>query len=279
LRFSSFGLMNPEVQQVPEMCAFRLEHTLKYLLGMADKVSSAGIPSGIPSSADAPPAGGPRKPSKWQWLVVGMVLLVLALPALMHFFPGGTSGGAPANPLQLSYLKFQEKKYQESIDAANEYLKTVPNSAEAWNNIAVSHLMLGRYDEALRDAATALRLDPNSQLARNNLRWIVTERAKARGGNDVPTASAGVSKSAVLLNLSLQQYNSKQFAACVESAKSAIKLDPNYAEGYNNIAACESASGHYDAAIAAAREALRLKPDFELARNNLNWAMKERAGK
>ena len=250
---------------------------------MDGKVNSAGVPSGyekpsrIPFS-DEPRAGDSPKHPGWRWLIAGVVLFVLALPTLVHSFRGNRES-VSTNSLQLSYQKFQERKYQESINAAREYLKTHPGSADAWNNTAVSDLMLGRYDEAIRDVTTALHLDPANQLAKNNLRWIIDERAKAKGGNVPPPPPVALSRAAPLLNLSLQQYNSGQFAACVESAKAAIKMEPKYAEAYNNLAACQSASGHYDAAIDAAREALRLKPDFQLARNNLNWAMKERAGK
>ena len=58
----------------------------------------------------------------------------------------------------------------------------------------------------------------------------------------------------------------------IDAARQALKLNPNYAEAYNNIAAAENALGHYSEGIRAAHEALRRKPDFALARNNLAWA-------
>ena len=55
-----------------------------------------------------------------------------------------------------------------------------------------------------------------------------------------------------------------------------MKLKPDYADAYNNIAAAYSALHLWDFAIAAAQEALRIRPDYQLARNNLNWALEQK---
>ena len=57
----------------------------------------------------------------------------------------------------------------------------------------------------------------------------------------------------------------------------AIRLKPDYAEGYNNLAAGYEDLQMWDEAIAAAEQAIRLKPDFQLARNNLAWALQQKA--
>ena len=75
-----------------------------------------------------------------------------------------------------------------------------------------------------------------------------------------------------LLDISLAYYQAKRYEVSIDAARQALKLNPNYAEAYNNIAAAENALGHYSEGIRAAHEALRRKPDFALARNNLAWA-------
>jgi tetratricopeptide (TPR) repeat protein len=81
------------------------------------------------------------------------------------------------------------------------------------------------------------------------------------------------------LNLSVARYHAGQFAESIAAAREALRLNPQFAEAYNNIAAGFQSLGQWDDAIAAARHALKLKPDFELARNNLAWseAQKEKA--
>lgn len=74
------------------------------------------------------------------------------------------------------------------------------------------------------------------------------------------------------INLSLAYYQAGNFQGCVNAANDALKLRPEDAVAYNNIAACQGALNHWDEEIAAAQNALRINPGFELARNNLQWA-------
>lgn len=79
------------------------------------------------------------------------------------------------------------------------------------------------------------------------------------------------------LRLSLTYYQAGRYEDCIQAAKQALVLNPDYAEAYNNIAAGSNALGRYEEGIRAASAALRLKPDFPLARNNLAWAQRELA--
>lgn len=74
------------------------------------------------------------------------------------------------------------------------------------------------------------------------------------------------------INVSLRQYQLRNYQACIAAAQQALRLQPNSAEAYNNIAAANAALRNWDQAIAAARKAVALKPDFQLAKNNLAWA-------
>lgn len=74
------------------------------------------------------------------------------------------------------------------------------------------------------------------------------------------------------LNLSLFYHRAGKYQECIDAARQALALRPDYAEAYNNIAAAYEELHMWDEAIVAARQALKLKPDFELARNNLAWA-------
>ena len=54
-----------------------------------------------------------------------------------------------------------------------------PNYAEAYNNVAAAHAALARWDDAIQAARQAISLKPDFQLAKNNLAWATTEKAKA----------------------------------------------------------------------------------------------------
>lgn len=74
------------------------------------------------------------------------------------------------------------------------------------------------------------------------------------------------------LALSYLFYQTGRYHDCITAARQALKLRPDSADAYNNIAAAYGALRMWDAAIEAARAALSLRPAFELARNNLAWA-------
>jgi hypothetical protein len=78
------------------------------------------------------------------------------------------------------------------------------------------------------------------------------------------------------LNQSLAHYQAGEFDDCIAAAKEALKLKPDMAEAFNNIAACYASMRMWKEAIGAAAEAVRLKPDFQVARNNLAWADEQR---
>ena len=83
--------------------------------------------------------------------------------------------------LDLSYLLYQRGRYHDTIVAANETLKLVPDSAEAYNNIAAAHASLQEWDEAIRSAQEALRIRPDFPLARNNLLWAESHQTNQGG--------------------------------------------------------------------------------------------------
>lgn len=78
-----------------------------------------------------------------------------------------------------------------------------------------------------------------------------------------------------LINLSLMQYNAKQFDACIESCRKAIELNPQSAIAYNNICSAYNAMKQWQNAAEACKKALEIDPNFERARNNLNWSLSE----
>lgn len=75
------------------------------------------------------------------------------------------------------------------------------------------------------------------------------------------------------LNLSLQLHRNQRYEDSITACRAALRLRPDYAEAFNNIAAAYEALEMWNEAIGAAREALRLKPGFQLAQNNLNWSL------
>lgn len=74
-----------------------------------------------------------------------------------------------------------------------------------------------------------------------------------------------------------QLYAGKQYATAEALFRRAIALNPSGALGFCNLGAVLVSEGRYDEAIAMLERSLALDPNFTLARNNLNWAIEEKA--
>ena len=61
----------------------------------------------------------------------------------------------------------------------------------------------------------------------------------------------------------------KQFDAAIDSYKMAIKIKPNYAEAYYNMAIAQKEIGALEAAVESYKKAIELKPYFIEAKDNL----------
>jgi tetratricopeptide (TPR) repeat protein len=86
----------------------------------------------------------------------------------------------PEGYLNLSMLYYQNRRYEDSLAAAQAALKLRPEYAEAWNNMAAAYQSLRHWDEAIQAAQQALRINPNYQLAKNNLAWAEQQKKAAR---------------------------------------------------------------------------------------------------
>jgi hypothetical protein len=65
-----------------------------------------------------------------------------------------------------------------SLEAARSALALKEDYAEAYNKVGVANAGLGLWDAAIAAVEEALRLQPDFQLARNNLVWF-TERKRS----------------------------------------------------------------------------------------------------
>jgi tetratricopeptide (TPR) repeat protein len=76
--------------------------------------------------------------------------------------------------------------------------------------------------------------------------------------------------------LSTAYHKTGRFQDCIAAARQALRIRPDFAQAYNNMAAAYASLGQWDQAIQAAREALRIQPDFQFARNNLEFALSQK---
>jgi tetratricopeptide (TPR) repeat protein len=73
--------------------------------------------------------------------------------------------------LALSVLYYQERKYQECIQAGQSALELEPNLPEAYVNIAAAWHAMGKEDETIAALKAALKLKPDLEVAKHNLEY------------------------------------------------------------------------------------------------------------
>jgi tetratricopeptide (TPR) repeat protein len=170
--------------------------------------------------------------------------------------------------LNASLARYQAKDYAGTIAAANKVLAINPRSAAAYNNIGAAYAGMGQWKQAMEQEHRALAIDPNFQLAKNNL-------AAYSASAKQPATPANTPEE--LINRSLELYRQHDFPGSILAAKAALAMRPGMAEAWNNIAASEAELKHWNAAVDAAQKAVSLNPNLQLAKNNLAWALTEQA--
>ena len=94
--------------------------------------------------------------------------------------PPGSAGAL----LNESMQHAQAGRFKECMDTAMQSAKLNPSSSQAFNNAGFCASKLKLWDEAIGNLQEAVRLSPDSQLAKNNLTAVKREKLAAEG----PTA-------------------------------------------------------------------------------------------
>lgn len=181
-----------------------------------------------------------------------------------------------AKLIDASLSAYRAGKFQQSIAEARQALAIDPHSALAWNNIGAGFGALQQWDLGIAAEQKASNLDPNLQIAQNNLGWFLSQKGRSSTvPNEVRTSTPRASADYINLSLTLNQQG--RYQESIAGAQKALAIDPASAEAWNNIAADAEALHDWDEAIAAAGKAIALRPDLQLARNNLAWAQQQKA--
>lgn len=176
---------------------------------------------------------------------------------------------AAAYWIEASLYRYQSGNYDACIAAAQQALKVKPDSELAYNNLGAAYAALQQWDLAIASERQALKIKPEFTLAKNNLA-LYTRLSAAK--NRQPASMTAED----WVNASLSDYKAGNYHKSIQDAQHALRLHPDYAEAYNNIAAAYASLHQWDQAIAAAQAAVRIKPDFQLAKNNLAWAVSQK---
>jgi tetratricopeptide (TPR) repeat protein len=183
---------------------------------------------------------------------------------------GGDSGleQALAAHFQSSVEHYAAGNFGQSLKSSEEALALLEQQlAVAYNNICSAQMRLGALKQAAEACNRAVQLVPGYERAWSNLAWVYAQEAEQR-----PTSGA-------YLNLSVAHYWQNAVAESIVAAEQALKLDPRSAIAHNNICAARAKQGEWERAIEECKIALGIDPGYQLAKNNLEWASSQQAGK
>ena len=129
---------------------------------------------------------------------------------------------------------------------------------------------LGKRDELRTLAMETRRLYPEDESAAEAIEFA-NHPEKSPFPTHEPTA-------AELVNQSLAYYNLGKYPEAIQAAERSLRINPRSPEAYNNICSSLISLKEYDRAIDACTQALAIRPSMEVAKNNLEWAKREKQG-
>lgn len=98
---------------------------------------------------------------------------------LVRLQPARSNAKTPEEFVDASLDDYNRGDFASCVADATESLKLRPGMPAAWNNIALCNAELGQWDAAVGAAREALRLEPESDVVKQNLDWALSEQRRA----------------------------------------------------------------------------------------------------
>jgi protein O-mannosyl-transferase len=164
-----------------------------------------------------------------------------------------------------------QRRFEEALAEAAEAVRLRPDSAESRNNLGANLARVGRLDEAIAQFQEATRLQPGYVQAHANL---------ARALDDAGRLDDAIEEYRQVIRRQpdlVTPYNQLGIALAkrgrldeaIAQFQTAIRLNPKDSSSHNNLGIALSQQGRAEEAIAQFREAVRLNPANESAQQNL----------
>jgi tetratricopeptide (TPR) repeat protein len=179
----------------------------------------------------------------------------------------------------------------QAVDAFRWALDLKPGYVDALTNLALTLVDLGQLDEAVAAYRRAIQLAPRAARLHNGLGIALARRGDREQGTGnsqegsefrvqneehegvlplPPSVSTSLPRSVAR---SLRPSVSPSHLPAVDAFRSAIAIDPEFAEAHNNLGNALRELGQLEEAEKHLRRALAIKPNYPEAHNNLGVAL------
>lgn len=232
--------------------------------------------------------------------LVGIAVLIPVLYLVLHRKPAEAAttqapAAAPAVPLaaleqaaaqsptvdnrlnlSLGYINAGQPGRAE--DVLHKLLAQAPGEKRAWNNLCVAQVQLRELGEAPASCQRALAIDPNFQLAKNNLKWATDVRqAEEATLAKLEETSPGSRDAKFFLAEGNQYLHLGEYDKAINSWQRMLLQSSNDPVAANNIGTAFMMKHQPAEAKTWFAKAEAWDPNLQLAKNNMAWAEQELA--
>ncbi|GAB1470808.1 hypothetical protein MASR2M66_16860 [Chloroflexota bacterium] len=173
-----------------------------------------------------------------------------------------------------AYVFNEDKNFDEALRCYNEAIRLDPDLDIAYNNLGVLLKILERYDDAEAAYRKAIELNPSYATAYNNLGSLLHEKFKRYDDAEAAYRKAielNPSDATAYYNLGALLETLERYDDAEAAYRKAIELNPSDANAYYNLGILLSDEHfkRYDDAEAAYHKAIEINSSYEKAYSNL----------
>jgi protein O-mannosyl-transferase len=177
------------------------------------------------------------------------------------------------NKIALGLELANRNRLDEAVFVYEQAVQINPKAPIAYNNICAAFNVLGRFADAVESCETAVKLEPNFELAKNNLQIAKEKFANYRSElmAKKPELLKSVKTSEDQLNVGMQLFLARDLETANKLWSKIPPSDPFYPAALNNLASSQILEGKFADAERSLDKALSLQPGNKLFSNNKRW--------
>ncbi|MEH2272072.1 MAG: tetratricopeptide repeat protein [Nostoc sp.] len=169
----------------------------------------------------------------------------------------------------------EAKKFEEAAIKYKAALRLDPNSIIAHNNLGIALKGQGKLEEAIAAYQRALQIDPNYANAHSNLGSALYAQGKLEEAIAAYQRALQIDPNLAIAhyNQGIALYAQGKLEQAIAAYQRALQIDPNLANAHTNQGIALYAQGKLEEAIAAYQRALQIDPNLANAHYNLGLAL------
>lgn len=180
------------------------------------------------------------------------------------------------NLLNLSVAYISQGMPGKSTGLLKQAIRLRPDQAIAWNNYGVACIQLQQFQDGIDACTKAVTLDTAFQLAKNNLKWAMDEKAKVMEAIAVQEKTAVSERSSEFyIAYGLNYFKIGNYDRSIAIWQELVKKNSGNFVALNNIGTALMMENRVQDAVILFKQIVEKDPNNALAKNNLVWAQSE----